>query len=198
MIGEHRRFLANRRRKILYGDMELLDQTFNNGRRFSGRRIALAEQGEEPESDLLKDMLAWWRAAEGLQSRGAFDVADHPKWAPHLHLIKRLSSGVYEYRIAGEEVVLIVGVNERGRLFRLDDDHPGDVVFTRYLDRVSDSRVPHLVVGLMEDTAEIRALRFESLDLPLAVSNEDQTVGWILGAMVRWVPTKEGGYREVS
>lgn len=138
---------------------------------------------ETPQTHrLIADGLQWWRSNGAPPQRTLFDIIDHPRWAAHLFLVHRLSPSVFNYRLAGEEVIQIVGFNARGLTFDSDDPEPMVAGYARYLEQVAQSRAPWLCTGQTEQQ-NLYILPFESLDLPLI--DEAGTVTGILGLMIR-------------
>lgn len=153
------------------------DDYRTNFRRMRRRPVALAGDLQTPQA---RALLGWWFEAGAPPRRSAFDITEHADLAAHLFLMRRCAPGVFEYRLSGEEAIRIVGRNDRGDVFRIDDaGYPGR--FAAYLEHVATGGRPWTCVGEVELADRPALIAFESLDCPLA--DDAGTVTWIIGVI---------------
>lgn len=152
---------------------------------FVGERHAVPADWTGFLTDLVADAVAWWRDSGAPPPRTAFDISRHPAWASNLFLVRRLSASRFEYRLAGEEVIRIVGINARGWTFDRTAEDPKIAGYAEYLERVATDRLPWRCTGRTERKG-VFANPFESVDLPL--TDADGEVSAILGLAIRMEP----------
>lgn len=136
---------------------------------------------EELKTEPLKALFKWWAGfAPEIPSRRNFDVSDHWKIAPHIHLLQVIKPGHYLYRLNGEKVVDIVGGSRRGDTITLENPLPEDRLFAQYLDDIVARRVPRRCFGTLGLFDKEHSM-FESVDCP--VKNETGDIEFIIGAL---------------
>lgn len=156
------------------------EEEINRQTNFRGMRCQVASLPETLRSDRARALFQWWQDAGAPPPRSAFDIATHARSAAHLYLIRRCEPGVFEYRLAGEKAIAIVGRNGRGHVFDgREQSYRGS--FARYLERVAAGRRPWYCVGEIEMAERPALIPFESLDCPLI--GKDGSIAWILGVI---------------
>lgn len=159
-------------------ESKTIDEDINEGTRFLGARRYLDSTTDEAVSETVREAIAWWHQAGPKPKRSSFDIIDHPKWAPMVYLVKCLDPCKFEYRLAGEEVIRIVGRNDTKRVFTPDHENAYDREFAQYLEHVCASEKPWICRGAAIMETGVR-VPFESVDMPLF--NDSGSVGWISG-----------------
>lgn len=156
------------------------EEEINRQTNFRGMRRQVASLPEILRGDRARALFRWWRDAGAPPPRSAFDIAAHALSAAHLYLIRRRAPAVFEYRLAGEDAIAIVGRNGRGHVFDgREQSYRGS--FARYLEQVAAGRQPWYCVGEIELAERPALIPFESLDCPL--TGEDGSIAWILGVI---------------
>lgn len=124
----------------------------------------------------------WWASSGAPPRRADFDIADHWRLAPHLFLVAVLPDDAFQFRLYGERVIKILGVNNRGRLITPggSDNAEGDRDLLRYYQRIAAERICWRCVGHFGHRGR-EHIRFESIDCPLAA--EDGRIVAIIGCM---------------
>lgn len=162
----------------------------NAGTRFLGERLYVTGTQEKALAPLVADALSWWRGTGAPPKRSEFDIIDHPSWAPNVYMVKCLSPGRFEYRLAGEAAIRLVGRNDAGRIFTTEDDVAYDRDFANYLAQVAESNKAWVCRGASRMETGLH-VPFESVDLPLmgdsgqgdSGQGGSGQIGWILGVM---------------
>lgn len=150
--------------------------------RFAGVRSVLADvQPVAPRGPLAKDALDWWRRPSAPPVSGGFDILDHPTWAAGVYFIRRCGPGEFDYRLAGEDVIKLVGRNDARQRFASasGDFYVRDLA--DYLESVAESRRPWICWGTSIQPDGER-IRFESIDMPM-LNDARTAVDSIIGVM---------------
>lgn len=155
-----------------------LDIRSDNFRKISRNAVYSTE---EFISDNVRPLYAWWRKfGPDVPKRSDFDIAEHWKIAPHIHVLQVIRPGHYLYRLNGEKVVDIIGASRRGDTITLKNPLPEDRLFASYLDDVVSSAKPKRCVGTL-NFFDRNYKHFESVDCP--VKNEAGKIEFIIGAL---------------
>jgi len=155
-------------------------ERMNDFTNFRGIRARLTERDRPLAGIRTQRLLTWWLNNGAPPLRSQFDIVDHAADAPNIFLIRRIRPGWFDYRLAGQEVIRIVGRNSRGEIFSVEDDE-NRAVFARHLENVAHDRMPWVCDGTTEIHGRVGLIQFESIDCPLV--NEDGDVDWIIGSM---------------
>ena len=128
----------------------------------------------------------WWISfAPRIPARDDFDVIDHLRIAGNLFLIQVLEGGRFEFRLCGETVVQIVGVNDRGTICDVNGPAASQIeqhyvaLANHYASIVAD-QTPRSAKGRLTGLYRTHK-QFESIDLPLL--DAQGQVSHIIGAM---------------
>lgn len=161
--------------KIKDFDLEKRSDNFKNI-----SRIAVLS-ADEFLSDTVRSLYAWWaKFHPDMPKRRNFDIAEHWKIAPYIHILQVIKPGHYLYRLNGEKVVEIVGGSRRGDTITVENPLPEDRLFASYLDEIVSGAKPKRcfgTLGLFDHTQS----QFESVDCP--VKNEAGDIEFIIGAI---------------
>jgi hypothetical protein len=150
----------------------------DNFKNISRKDISSAE---EFKTDPVKALYNWWTGfAPEIPKRKNFDVSEHWKIAPHIHLLQVIKPGHYLYRLNGEKVVDIVGISRRGDSITVENPLPEDRLFAEYLDDIVARAVPRRCFGTLGLFNKNQS-HFESVDCP--VKNEAGKIEFIIGAI---------------
>lgn len=155
-------------------------ERINDFTNFRGIRARVADLDRPLVGLRTQNLLTWWQNNGAPPPRSRFDIIDHAADASHLFLVRRIRPGWFEYRLAGQEVIRIVGRNSRGEVFSTDDQ-ANRAAYAQHLENVAQDRAPWICDGTTEIQSRVGLIPFESIDCPLLT--EDGDVGWILGSM---------------
>ncbi|WP_259780648.1 PAS domain-containing protein [Aestuariispira ectoiniformans] len=130
-------------------------------------------------SPMTRHLFEWWQSTRGgCPLRNDFDVLDHRKLIPYLHLYQILSSDEIQLRINGEAVAGAFGRSWAGRIVSVTSEKPFHADLAHYILSVAQTEKPHLCVGTLAHI-DRGFVRFESIDCPLW--GEDGTVSHVVG-----------------
>ncbi|USG63235.1 PAS domain-containing protein [Sneathiella marina] len=150
----------------------------DNFKKISRRAVLSAD---EILSDSVRALYTWWaKFHPDMPKRSNFDIAEHWKIAPHIHILQFIKPGHYLYRLNGEKVVDIVGVSRRGDTITVENPLPEDRLFASYLDDIVSEAKPKRCVGTLGLFDKTHS-QFESVDCP--VKNEAGEIEFIIGAI---------------
>lgn len=142
---------------------------------------------EDLTSFLNRQLFQWWQSTRGGRPRYAdFDVLDHPKLIPYLHLYQVLSPDSVQLRINGEAVAESFGHSWAKTVLSASADDPVHATLAQYILSVAEMEKPHYCVGTLSHV-ERGFIGFESIDCPLW--GADGTVSHVIGS---FVPTRKG------
>jgi len=147
--------------------------------------IAEANVDESTEflSAKVKHLYRWWAVAnEGrMPKRKMFDIIDHRSVVANLFVADVLSTGEFQFRILGEEVIRIIGRNRTGEtVTHKNKGEYGHELYEYYRTVVANRLCRKCSGTLMFAIGGAR--RFESIDCPLADDNSDDVCA-IIGVM---------------
>ncbi|MEH6525012.1 MAG: PAS domain-containing protein [Sneathiella sp.] len=141
----------------------------------------VVHSADEFLSDNVRTLYTWWaKFHPDMPKRSNFDIAEHWKIAPNIHILQVIKPGHYLYRLNGEKVVDIVGVSRRGDTITVENPLPEDRLFASYLDEIVTDAKPKRCVGTLGLFNKTYS-QFESVDCP--VKNEDGVIEFIIGAI---------------
>lgn len=144
---------------------------------------ATVDETTEFLSAKVRHLHRWWASASGgrMPKRKLFDILDHRTIVANLFVTDVLSTGEFQFRIFGEEVIRIVGRNRTGEVVkRADKGEYGHELYEYYRGVVT-----HRVCRKCNGTLKFAiggARRFESIDCPLA-DESAEGVSAIIGVM---------------
>ena len=137
-------------------------------------------------TDATQLLFQWWLSFQpGLPQRSDFDIVDHLRIAGHLFLIQVAGDGRFEFRLCGETVVQIVGVNDRGTVCDINGPAATQIeqhyiALANHYNSIVSDRQPRFARGRLTGLYRTHKM-FESIDLPLL--DETGRVSHIIGAM---------------
>jgi hypothetical protein len=136
------------------------------------------------ESAALGEFFNWWTSQPNTPpAKSDFDVLEHPRLIPNLFLLRVIDPETFEFVLAGEQVIQLVGRNRAGlRIDTRDKDLPLRI-FARYLRDVVASRQCWHCVGDLS-VFERGHVRFESVDCPMT-DPSGEFISHTIGVMVR-------------
>jgi hypothetical protein len=138
--------------------------------------------GDDIQSNTVRALYAWWKKYHPeLPKRSDFDIAEHWKIAPHIHLLQMIKPGHYLYRLNGEKVVEMIGSSRRGHTITIENPLPEDRHFAQYLDDIIAQKIPRRCIGSLS-LFDKSYSQFESVDCPLR--NEAGDVEFVIGAII--------------
>jgi hypothetical protein len=147
--------------------------------------IAEANVDESTEflSAKVKHLYRWWALANDgrMPRRKMFDIIDHRSVVANLFVADVLSTGEFQFRILGEEVIRIIGRNRTGEtVTHKNKGEYGHELYEYYRTVVANRLCRKCSGTLMFAIGGAR--RFESIDCPLADDNSDDVCA-IIGVM---------------
>jgi hypothetical protein len=150
--------------EIEFGVEEFGDDVGGNFHRIE--RVGVVD-GAEFESNTLRGFFDWWRSQPTQPPRRAdFDVIDHWRQVPNFFFLRVIDADTFEFILVGEGVIRLVGHNNSGRRFSVNDADLPMGNFARYLRMVMRSRQCWRCSGNLA-IYEREHIRFESMDCPL-------------------------------
>jgi hypothetical protein len=168
-------------RKNALGVEEYNDDFGENFRRIERAPVVSSSVFENEE---LRGFFDWWRSqATKPPRRVDFDVIDHWRLAPNFFFLRVIDPETFEVILVGETVIQLVGRNQTGRRFCVDDGDPPLRIFARYLQTVVETRQCWRCSGNLT-VFERGHVQFESMDCPLTDSNGTE-ITHVIGMMAR-------------
>lgn len=137
-------------------------------------------------SPKVRYLWTWWHQhaeSAGLPLRAEFDIIEHKEIIADIFLVEALPSGDFLLRVHGENVISLLGENNRGRLvLGQQSGEPTRGGLHQYYTKVVEHRWCWRCQG---DLSHIDKgyIRFESIDCPL--SRDGRNVDFIIGVLDR-------------
>jgi hypothetical protein len=136
------------------------------------------------ENDHLRGFYNWWNSTTATPPlKNDFDVVEHRKLIPNFFFIQVHDADSFQFVLAGEEVIQLVGRNQTGRRFHTEDADLPLRMFAKYLNGVVRTRRCWRCTGNLA-LFERGHVRFESMDCPLT-DDTGSRVTHVIGAITR-------------
>ncbi|WP_420547089.1 PAS domain-containing protein [Curvivirga sp.] len=124
-------------------------------------------QAEDFNATQTRELFDWYSKYQPkFPQRKDFDIIQHWGLAPYLYLIEIQNDGTFHYRLNGEQVVEILGHNQRGLKLGQKNDMPVNAAFASYMRKLVDQKTTARCMGDLS-LLDRSYIKFESFDCPL-------------------------------